>query len=112
MSKENVKLFYEALAINKVLQERFAAIGQKYKEKNPTEFQDNLVYQKELISLAKEAGYDFTEADLKEYAQMIQKPTTHELSEDELAAVAGGETCDAFGGYYCPDIPGVAHPIS
>jgi predicted ribosomally synthesized peptide with nif11-like leader len=97
MSKENVKLFYEALARDKALQARFDALNRK-KGSN---------YRKELIPLAKAAGFDFTEAEIQEYARDAEKPAKHELTEDELAAVAGG-TCDKYTGTNCPDLPGFA----
>jgi hypothetical protein len=68
MSKENIKLFYEALARDKSLQEKFKAVGQKYEGQKPGEAQTELIYQKELVPLAREAGYAFTLAELKEYA--------------------------------------------
>jgi predicted ribosomally synthesized peptide with nif11-like leader len=112
MSKENVKLFYEALARDKGLQERFDALNRKYGGQKLDEAQMEAIYQKELIPLAKEAGYNFTMGELKEYARMSQKPVTRELSEDELATVAGG-FCDAVKGwgYYCAVFPGSAQPF-
>jgi predicted ribosomally synthesized peptide with nif11-like leader len=97
MSKENVKLFYEALARDKALQAKFNALNQK----------KGTIYRKELIPLAKKAGFDFTEAELQDYARDAEKPAKHELSEDELAAVAGG-TCDTYTGTNCPTLPGFA----
>jgi predicted ribosomally synthesized peptide with nif11-like leader len=93
MSKENVKLFYEALGKDKALQEKSRAIGKKYEGQKQDDVQSNLIYQEELVPLAKEAGYDFTLAELKEYAQECEKSGMREVSEEELAAVAGGKCC-------------------
>jgi hypothetical protein len=65
MSKENVKLFYEALGKDKALQQKANAISQKHSDQKLDEAQANLIYQKELVPLAREAGYDFTLAELQ-----------------------------------------------
>ena len=93
MSSENVKLFYEALGMDKALQEKSTAIGEKYAGQKLDEAQTNLIYQQELVPLAKEAGYDFTLAELQAYAEEAQKPGMREVSDDELATVAGGKYC-------------------
>ena len=93
MSKENVKLFYEALAKDKALQEKSMAIGKKYEGQKLDEKRTQELYQKELVPLAKEAGYNFTLAELQTYAEETQKPAMREVSEEELAAVAGGAVC-------------------
>ena len=98
MSKENVKLFYEALGKDRALQEKSRVIGKKYEGQKLDEAQMQEVCQKELVPLAKEAGYGFTLAELQEYAKDTKKPAMRELSEDELATVAGGERiCDFYG---------------
>jgi len=102
MSKENVKLFYEALAKDKALQEKAIAIGKKYESQKLDDAKTNFIYQQELVPLAKDAGYDFTLAELQEYASEIKKPGMREVSEEELTAVAGGQACacavPGFGG--------------
>jgi hypothetical protein len=98
MSKENVKKFYEELAKDKVLQAKSRAIGKKYEGQKLDEKQTELIYQKELMPLAREAGYDFTLAELKEYAGQSKKPAMREVSEEELACVAGGGCGCVIGG--------------
>jgi predicted ribosomally synthesized peptide with nif11-like leader len=93
MSKENVKKFYEALAEDKALQAKSIAIGKKYEGQKLDEAQSNLIYQEELVPLAKDAGYDFTLAELKEYGAADKESGMREVSEEELAAVAGGSPC-------------------
>lgn len=44
----------------------------------------------EAIGIANEAGYEFNEDELKEYARARQR--SRKLSDDELEAVAGGMT--------------------
>jgi hypothetical protein len=99
MSIENVKLFYQAMGKDKTLQEKANAISQMHIEQKLDEAQANLIYQKELVPLANEAGYDFTLAELKEYVKESEKPGMREVSEEELAAVAGG-------GDYCACVIG------
>jgi predicted ribosomally synthesized peptide with nif11-like leader len=98
MSKENVKLFYEALARDKALQVKFAGLGKKYEGKKPDEAQTDLIYRNELVPMAKEAGYAFTLAELKEYAAAARKPAMREITEEELAGVAGGNCACVVGG--------------
>lgn len=90
MSKENVKLFYEALSKDAALQEKSKAIAKKHEGQKLEQAQLDRIYQQELIPLAKGAGYDFTLDELKEYAREIGKIGPREVSEEELAAVAGG----------------------
>lgn len=93
MSKENVKLFYETLTKDEALQEKTRVIGKKYEGQKLDEKRMEEIYQKELVPLAREAGYDFSLAEVKEYAAEASKPGMREISEEELAAVAGGGCC-------------------
>jgi hypothetical protein len=96
MVKKNVKLFYEALIKDKGLQERFKAISKKYEGQKLEEAQVERIYRNELLPLAGEAGFNFTLAELKVCAAETRKTAMHELSEQELAAVAGGLTFSLF----------------
>jgi hypothetical protein len=98
MSKDNVKLFYEAMAKDKVLQEKFRAVSQKYEGQKPDEGQLELIYQKELVPLAKQAGFIFTITELKQYTAAAKKPAMRKISEEELAGVAGGVCFCSIGG--------------
>ncbi len=93
MSKENVKLFYEALAKDPALQEKSKAITKKHEGQKLDQAQLDRIYQQELIPLAKGAGYDFTLDELKTYAKETGKIGPREVSEEELVAVAGGASC-------------------
>ncbi len=93
MSKENVKLFYEALAKDPAMQEKSKAIAQRHQGQKLDPAQLDMIFQQELMPLAKGAGYDFTLDELKEYARETGKIGPREVSEEELAAVAGGATC-------------------
>jgi len=90
MSKENAKLFYEELAKNEALHEKFKVIGKKYEGQKFDEVQMDLIYQKEIMPIAKGAGFEFTLAELKEYKQDVKQPQSGKLSDEELDAVAGG----------------------
>jgi len=98
MSKENVKLFYEAMAKDKSLQEKAKTISKKYEGQKSDDMQTDEIYQRDLIPLAKEAGYEFTLDELKEYSMEANKPTMREVSEEELAGVAGGNCVCFLGG--------------
>ena len=94
MSKENVKLFYEELAKNEALQEKFKVIGKKYEGQTTDEVQMDLIYQNEILPIAKESGFEFTLAELKEYKQEVTQPQSGKVSDEELGAVAGGQHVD------------------
>ncbi len=93
MSKENVKRFYDALAKDPTLQTKTRAITQKHQGQKLDQAQLDMIYQQELIPLAKGAGYDFTLDELKTYARETGKIGPREVSEEELASVAGGASC-------------------
>ncbi len=96
MSKENVKLFYTELAKNEALKTKFKVINGSF-DQNSTEEQLDGILDSKIIPIAKEAGYEFTLSELKEYAREI---TSSPLSDDELEAVAGGVDCGCvIGGY-------------
>jgi len=108
MSVENIKRFYDALTKDEALQDKFKALAEKYEGQKPDEEQADAICEKELLPFAKSAGYDFTLEELKEYNRDAAKPATRQLSEEELAAVAGGVcVCVMFGlgelsdGCYC-----------
>jgi hypothetical protein len=98
MSKENVKRFYEALVKDAGLQEKFKAVSRKYEGQKPDVAQAETIYQKELVPLAREAGYVFTLAELKGYVAAARKPAMREISEEEMAGVAGGNCACLVGG--------------
>lgn len=77
MSKENIKKFQEELQTNTELKEKLGDIKLSY---------ENL---EDLVSFAKEVGFDFTLEELKE---VISKPVVEELSYDELDKVVAGAT--------------------
>lgn len=83
MSKEDVQRFYKALSQDEALQKKFMVLNEI-----PAEAQQESSIESQLIPLAKEAGFDFTLEELKEYAQAQKKQP---LSNEELAAVTGGK---------------------
>ena len=92
MSKENVRQFYNHLASDIALQERFkemnARLVEGFNGKRPDDKQMDELFRNELLPVAKEAGFEFSLEDLKEYAAEAKE--TGELADLELAAVVGG----------------------
>lgn len=80
MSLENVKAFYERLAID----EAFSVQIQAVKSKN------------ECRQIVISAGYDFTKQEFEEYTAQLLESTTdsdiEDLEQKELEAVIGGGT--------------------
>jgi len=86
---ENVKKFYDALASSETLKEKAAKLNEKY---NETEKMDEDAVTADIIAFAASEGYSFTAEELAAYAKTAGKPAPHELSQDELNAVAGGSS--------------------
>ena len=81
---ENVKKFYDVLANDKGVQERAAALSEKYKGKQPSED----VVKAELLSFAKAEGYEFTADEFDAYSKQAQPVS------DEIADKAAGGAYD------------------
>ena len=77
---ENVKKFYDALARDKGVKERAAALSEKYKGEQPNED----IVKAELLSFAKAEGYEFTADEYEAYSKQA-KPVS-----DETAEIAAG----------------------
>ena len=95
MSKEDVRLFYDALAKDTALQNKFGEVNARFAEElkgeDPGEERVEETFREELFPLIRASGFDFSFAELKEYAE---DAFTEELSDEELAAVAaGGDMC-------------------
>ena len=91
MSVETVKKFYDALAKDEALKQKFMDLSKQYQGKPLDEAKVMELAELEFLPLAKQMGYDFSLADLRGYGeQMKQGCQGAELSEEEMKAVAGG----------------------
>ena len=82
MAAQSAKKFAEALKTDKALAEKYAALAGATEEEKFAN----------VAAAAKADGYDFTAAELKD--AMLDGA---ELSDDEIANVAGGFFCIKFG---------------
>ena len=100
MAKENVGKFYEKLAEDAALAEKFSELDKDFAEKNGTSADDAAMREKAaeaiVLPLAKAAGLPFTLEELKEYEQ--EQLQEIQLSEDEMEQVAGGKARMGYGG--------------
>ena len=100
MAKENVGKFYEKLAEDAALAEKFNALDKAFAEKNEVSVDDAAMREKAaeaiVLPLAKAAGLPFTLEELKEYEQ--EQLQEIQLSEDEMEQVAGGAARMSNGG--------------
>ncbi len=92
MSKESVRKFYEMVSKDADLQRRFREKGESFSEKYGVgaigdEHLEELL-QKEVLPIAREAGFEFSFQELQEYS--AESKTKGEIMDEELAAVAGG----------------------
>ena len=102
MSKENVRQFYNRLAEDTAMQERFkemnARLVEGFNGERPDGNQMDELFRKELLPVAKDAGFEFSLDDLKAYAAEAKETTAGtccmqrdgELADSEIAAVVGG----------------------
>lgn len=93
MSIENVRLFYEKLSQDPGLQDKFKLLAEKFAGRKPEESQFEAIVRQDLLPLAREAGFEFTPAELEAYRRELGRSGAAELSEDELTAVVGGGAC-------------------
>ena len=85
---ENLKKFLDLLGSDKELEAKALACNELGEEKG----------REAMLALAKECGIELTAADLEKQ----EEPTSRELDDDELDAVAGGAaTGDEYGFCYC-----------
>jgi len=102
---ENVKKFYDALANDKGLKDRAAALSEKYKGEQPNED----IVKAELLSFAKSEGYEFTADEFDAYSKQA-KPVSDETAEiatggafnpNNCFCVVGGGGKDPVSGNTC-----------
>ena len=91
MSVENVKKFYDVLAKDEALKQKFMDLSKKHQGKPLDEAKAMELAELEYLPLAKQMGYEFSLDDLKSYGDQVKQGCQGaELSEEEMKAVAGG----------------------
>ena len=91
MSVENVKKFYEAVAQDEALKQKFIELSRKYQAQQMDEAKAMAVTEQEVLPFAQQTGYSFAMNDLKSYDEEVkQAKMNSELSDGELEAVSGG----------------------
>ncbi len=99
MSVENVKKFYEVLAQDKEMQQKFTDLNQKYQGQQMDEAKAMSVMEQEGLPMAAQMGYSFTMDDLKAYGEEMKQANVNcELSDEEMQAVTGGVFACVIGG--------------
>lgn len=97
MSVENVKKFYEAVAQDSALKQKFVELSRKYQGQPMDEAKAIAIMEQETLPIAKQMGFSFSMEELKAYGiESEQKNTNRELSDTELATVAGGGNYTGF----------------
>jgi len=106
MSKENVRLFFAALAKDDVLQNKFgemnARLAERFKGTPPDEEEFEKLFRDELLPSIREAGFSFSAQEWKEFTEESKEVTA--FSEEELDAVAAGTECIGIGASNLQDI--------
>ena len=87
MTTENVKAFFEALSQNESIQQ---ALKEKEAAYTGTKEDREAIVNEILIPVAEAAGFTFTLDEVNEFEKSMQ--VKGELNEDELKAVAGGDS--------------------
>lgn len=97
MSVENVKEFYEAVSKDEALKQKFVELSRKYQGQKMDEAKANAIMEQEMLPIAKQMGYTFSMDELQAYGEESeQKNMNRELSDTELATVAGGGDYTGF----------------
>ncbi len=100
MAIEDVKKFHELLSSDPVFQAKVNSAVAEYD--GPQDDQE--IFEKVLVPVGKEHGLSATFDEFKAYADEAPFKEASELSEDELAQVAGGKVevnGGGIGGYGC-----------
>lgn len=84
MSRENVKKFFEELEKNEDLKKNFMDTMKEFTGKT------NAEAPVKMIKAAKDAGFPFTDGDLREFWNDLMPGANGELSDGDLQAVVGG----------------------
>ena len=91
MSVQNVKEFYQLLLKDQDLYQRVVEVSQNQQGKILDDMAVERLLEKEILPLAEARGLSFTLLDLQQAVLEAQRTTgTDELSDGELAAIAGG----------------------
>ena len=85
---DNLKKFYAALKSDEAMRDRLNAIGEKYQGAEP----DKEAAMADVVAFAKSEGFELTADEIEAYFN----PAGGELSEAELANVAGGGCKDSY----------------
>jgi len=84
MSKENIEQFFNFIQNNQQLQQQLGAVQNKES------------FNELAVRLGQENGYIFTAEEAKAFINQKSQKSELELSDTELAAVAGGRFHDNF----------------
>ena len=87
MAKEDLRKYRDLLLTDEEFQKKFAAAAEAYKGEQT----EQAVFENVMLPLGKEYGLSATYDEFKEYTAAFAGGTSGELSEDELAQVAGGK---------------------
>lgn len=87
MAREDLLKYRDLLLNDSDFQKKFLAAAEKY----DGDRDEKAVFDKVVLPLGKEYGLSATYEEFKEYTDTFASKASAELSEDELAQVAGGK---------------------
>jgi hypothetical protein len=91
---ENFKKFIEALKTDAALREKVSA-ADKTGTPGISEEERRGLFERDLLPLIKEAGFNISMDEYDEFRQ-LQSPPMGELSDEQMDSVAGGWTIDRY----------------
>lgn len=100
MAKEDIRKFHELLNSDSEFQAKVNSAAAEYT--GPQD--DKEIFEKVIVPVGNEYGLSATFDEFREYADVFSNKAEAELSEDELAQVAGGKVevnGGGVGGYGC-----------
>ncbi len=93
MSANEVRRFYLQVSSDPTLRERFRALSATFEGRRPSPEEIAAVVERDVLPLAREAGYDIGVGDLEAFHAAAAPLGLSQVTDDELAAVNGGFCC-------------------
>ena len=85
VSTENVKKFYECIAQDEALKQKFVELSQKHQGESTDKAKSLSAMELQALPLAAQMGYQFTIDDLRAYGEAMEQAKMNcELSDEEI----------------------------
>jgi predicted ribosomally synthesized peptide with nif11-like leader len=93
MSKENAMRFFMSMEVNSDLKSQYLAVFSKDELQTLDEAEKDKIFEREILSMAKEAGFEFS---IDEFKELQVSSKEGKLSDEELDKVVAGQAHGDF----------------